>query len=84
MEIHIYAQLEESFDLVGLENKTISVREIIEKSGPYSGLTLRVKHLISPVTDNWKSCQLKLQRGVRPGWFIIVSIIHESSVDHDW
>ena len=75
MDIYIYAQLEESFGIVGLASKIIAVRDIIKESGQYSGLTLRVKELISPFTDNWKKCHLKLRRSVKPGWFTIENIV---------
>ena len=79
MEIHIYDQLEEYFGLEGKVHKTISVKEIIKHSGLYSGLTLSVKEIITPYTDNWKDCELEIHRGSRPGWFIIEGILDERS-----
>ena len=53
------------------------MEEIIKHTGLYSGLTLSVKEIISPYTDNWKECKLELHRGNRPGWFIIEGILDE-------
>lgn len=81
MEIHIYSGLEEA---LGLDHKselntTILVKDIIKNSGQYSGLTLNVKEIITPFTDNWKNCRLQVRRGSRPGWFVIETIKTETN-----
>ena len=55
-KIPIYHYLEEHFGLQEKVRTTLSVKEIIKHSGLYSGLTLSVKEIISPYTDNWKEC----------------------------
>lgn len=79
MYIHIYDTLEESFGLVGFVSKEIAVSDIIKQTGRYSGLTLRVKELITHFTENWKKCHIKLLRSTEPGWFIIEKIICKNS-----
>lgn len=62
-EIHIDALLEESLGLAGTNFQTVSVRDIICKSGQYKGLVIRIKHLIA--SCNWKNCLLIIRRGDR-------------------
>ena len=78
MEIHIYDELEENFGLKRKQSKTISVKDIIESTGRYSGLTISVKEIITQFTSNWKNCNIQLRRGTRPGWFIVEGIIETS------
>lgn len=79
MHIHVYDTLEESFGLVGLVSKEITVSDIIKQTGRYSGLTLRVSELITPFTENWMKCRLILRRCAEPGWFIIEKVIEKNS-----
>ena len=71
-EVHIYHTLEESLGLDKTNLKTLSVRKIISQAGLYSGLVLEIKARIA--STNWKNCSLKLRRGDRPGWFVVVEI----------
>ena len=78
MEIHIYDELEEYFGLKQKQLKTLSVKDIIESTGRYSGLTISVKEIITQFTSNWENCDIQLRRATRPGWFIVEGIIETS------
>ena len=68
-QIHIDELLQATLGLQGRNAQLVSVKDIISRSGLYSGLVSEIReHISSP---NWKDAVLVIQRGYAPGWFIV-------------